>query len=181
MSHTYKLIVLDRDGVINKDSPNYIKSPKEWVAIPKSLEAIAKLKHANFKIAVATNQSGLARNYFSNETLDKIHQKMVEQIERTGGKLDTIFFCPHGPNDNCDCRKPKPGLLLQAARKFHVDPAKMVMIGDSFRDIQAAINCGADSIFIKSNEKPNDLSKAKDLNIPIYDSLYEATDYILSL
>lgn len=173
-----KLIVLDRDGVINEDSPNYVRSPEEWHAIPGSLEAIAKLNNHGYKVVVATNQSGVGRGYYSLETLDEIHNKMLKELQNAGGKIDHIFFCPHTPEDNCECRKPKPGLLLQAANKFDVDPSEMVMIGDSTRDILSAKNCGAKSIFVKTGYKKEDLIEAEKNKIPAFASLAEAADYI---
>jgi len=108
-----KVVVLDRDGVINKESSEYIKTPDEWHALPGSLDAIASLKQAGFQTAIATNQSGVARGLFSIDTLWDIHRKMRGEILEAGGYVQRIFFCLHGPDDNCDCRKPKPGLLLQ--------------------------------------------------------------------
>jgi D-glycero-D-manno-heptose 1,7-bisphosphate phosphatase len=170
----FKLIALDRDGVINEDSSSYIKSPSEWQAIPGSLEAIAKLKSYGFKVAVATNQSGVARGYFTQETLDSIHEKMTTQLAAAGGSIDAIFVCPHGPQDNCDCRKPKPGLLLQAARQFNVDPKEILFIGDSMRDILAAEACGAKAILVKTG-KGEETQKAG-TDVPVYADLAEAVD-----
>jgi len=174
----YKLIVLDRDGVINQDSPTYIKSPEEWHAIPGSIEAIAKLHRHGYKVVVATNQSGIARGYFTQNTLDAMHKKMLDQIEAAGGHIEDIFICPHGPEDGCECRKPKSGLLLQAANKFNISPSEMLIIGDSIRDILAAKNYGATAIFIKTSNKNDDLLAAKSAGISVYASLAEAVDYI---
>lgn len=148
-----KLILLDRDGVINYDSDAFIKSPDEWRAIPGSLEAIALLNKADIKVAIASNQSGLARGYFTEETLQKIHQKMLNALKQQGGHIDKIFYCPHGPNDNCDCRKPKPGMLLQAFQYFNIHPEEACFVGDSQRDIDAAKAAGCHSTFI--TEKNN--------------------------
>lgn len=137
-----KVIVLDRDGVINQDSPSFIKSPDEWQAIPGSLEAIAKLNRYGYKVVVATNQSGLARGYFAARDLDEIHRRMTEQLAAVGGHLDGIFICPHGPQDECECRKPKPGLLLDIAKNFGVQPDEMFVVGDSMRDLIAAQSAG---------------------------------------
>jgi D-glycero-D-manno-heptose 1,7-bisphosphate phosphatase len=173
-----KLIVLDRDGVINEDSPTYIKSPDEWHVIPGSLEAIAKLKKHGYKVIVATNQSGIARGYYTADTLDAIHQKMVTEIEKAGGQIDGIFVCPHITEDNCDCRKPKPSLLLQAAKQFNINPTEMLVIGDAMRDILAAKNCGARAILVSSGNKINDILAAKNAGISIYINLAEAVDFI---
>jgi len=179
-SKTIKLVVLDRDGVINKDFPDYVKSPEEWFPIPGSLEAIAKLKKHGLKIAVATNQSGIGRGYYSLETLDAIHQKMLRELKKVGGEIDQIFFCPHTPEDNCECRKPKPGLLEQAAKKFNCKPHEMIMIGDATRDMLAAKNFGVKSIFVKSSHKEKDLLEAKESNIPVFDDLASAAEFILT-
>ena len=115
-----KLIILDRDGVINHDSDDYIKSPDEWQPIDGSLEAIARLNHAGYTIAIASNQSGLARGYFDIEVLTAMHKKMDELLAKMGGRIDAIFYCPHGPDDACHCRKPKPGMLLDIGQRFNV-------------------------------------------------------------
>jgi D-glycero-D-manno-heptose 1,7-bisphosphate phosphatase len=138
MIENIELIILDRDGVINADSSEYIKSPEEWQPIPGSLEAIARLNHAGLKVVVATNQSGISRGYYTLADLEAIHEKMRRELKAVGGELDGIFICPHGPKDNCDCRKPKPGLLWQISRKFNIPPSKILLIGDSSRDIESA-------------------------------------------
>ena len=174
-----KLIILDRDGVINKDYPNHVRSPEMWSAIPGSLEAIAKLKNKGYKIAIATNQSGVARCYVTLATLETIHKKMLSQIQKAGGNIDAIFFCPHHPDDNCDCRKPKPGLLLQALNRFSVDPEEAIMIGDATRDLLAAKNCGVKSIFVKTGYKEKDLLAAQKSGVPIYKDLAEAVEHLI--
>jgi len=133
-----KLAILDRDGVINRDRPDFVKSTDEWEALPGSLAAIARLTQAGWRVAVATNQSGLARGLFDMETLNAIHAKMRQQLAALGGQLDAIFLCPHGPDDGCDCRKPKPGMLNEILRRFDADPAQVPVVGDSLRDLQAA-------------------------------------------
>lgn len=133
-----KLIILDRDGVINYDSEAYIKSPDEWVPIPGSLEAIASLTQAGYTISVATNQSGVARGYYDLATLEKIHQKMHEMVSDAGGRIDSVFLCPHGPEENCVCRKPKAGLFKQIAAHYRIELTDIPAVGDSLRDIQAA-------------------------------------------
>lgn len=139
-------VILDRDGVINYDSPNFIKSAAEWIPISGSLEAITNLNHAGFKVIVATNQSGLGRGLYNEITLQHIHEKMQASLAALGGHIDAIYYCPHHPDDQCQCRKPKPGLLLQIAHDFALDLSKdAVCIGDSLRDIQAAqtVTCRA--------------------------------------
>lgn len=174
----FKLIVLDRDGVINQDSPAYIKSPEEWHAIPGSLEAIATLTQHGYKIAIATNQAGIARQHFTLETLELIHKEMLNQIAMVGGRIDGIFICPHKPEDNCTCRKPKPGLLLQAAQQFNVSPAEMLFIGDAMRDMLAAQACGVMSILVKTGHW-QDIPEIERASVPSYSNLAEAVDLFI--
>lgn len=137
-----KLIILDRDGVINEDRDDYVKHPDEWRPIPGSLEAIARLHQAGWSIAVATNQSGLARGYFDAATLNAMHLKFRELLAAHGGAVDAIFVCPHGPDDRCDCRKPLPGLFKEIADRFDVSLQGVPAVGDSVRDLQAAAAMG---------------------------------------
>ncbi|HEV2613632.1 MAG TPA: D-glycero-beta-D-manno-heptose 1,7-bisphosphate 7-phosphatase [Gammaproteobacteria bacterium] len=158
-----KLVILDRDGVINYDSPEYIKSPEEWHAIPGSLEAIARLNKAGFKVAIATNQSGVGRGYYSLDVLEKINQKMLDEMKKVDAHIDALFFCPHKPEDKCDCRKPKPGLLLKIADYLKIDLKEAVMVGDSPRDIQAAQAAGTDGILVGEEAEVPDLAHAVEL------------------
>ena len=136
------LIILDRDGVINVDSPNYIKCPKEWIPIKGSLEAIAKLNQAGFSVVIATNQAGISRGIFAFEDLHAIHSKMIDTLTQYGGIIDAIFFCPHKPEDSCECRKPKPGLIYEIQKRFKINPSSVKLIGDSYRDLMAANKAG---------------------------------------
>ena len=145
-----QVVILDRDGVINRNSADYIKSPDEWVALPGSLEAIAELTRAGFGIGIATNQSGVGRGLFTIDTLWEMHQKMLAQILAVGGYVQKIFFCLHTPDDHCDCRKPKPGLLYQAAEYYACGFANMVFIGDSESDMLAAQSVGARFILVRT-------------------------------
>ena len=131
-------IILDRDGVINLDSDAYVKSADEWLAIDSSIQAIAQLHQAGHRIFVATNQSGIGRGFFSLETLEAMHQKMLSLINEAGGKITDIAYCPHTPDDNCSCRKPKAGLLEALAAKNNIKLSDAIVIGDSLRDLQAA-------------------------------------------
>jgi len=137
-----KLIILDRDGVINYDSDEFIKSPDEWIPIPGSLEAIARLNQAGYRVVVATNQSGIARGLFNIVTLNAIHQKMHTAAQLVGADIDAIFFCPHAAADNCDCRKPKSGMLHEIAKRFNVNLKGVPNVGDSLRDLQAGYGVG---------------------------------------
>jgi D-glycero-D-manno-heptose 1,7-bisphosphate phosphatase len=174
------LIILDRDGVINEDSIEYIKSPEEWRAIPGSLEAIAKLNRAGHQVVVATNQSGVAREYFSLETLQAIHQKMRTELAAVGGHIDAIFFCPHQPDDNCDCRKPKPGLFKQIGKAYNTNFNNAISVGDSFRDIQAAQAVGCKAVLVETGKGLGELEKHPELNsVPVFENLAQAVEFIL--
>lgn len=133
-----KTAILDRDGVINYDSSDFVKSPDEWIALPGSLEAIARLNRAGWRVVVATNQSGIARELFDMDTLNAMHLKLRQQLAAVGGHIDAFFICPHGPTDQCTCRKPLPGLFQAIAQRFDLDLQQCVSVGDSLRDLQAA-------------------------------------------
>ncbi len=137
-----KLIILDRDGVINHDSPDFIKSPAEWHPIPGSLEAIARLNQAGYRVVVASNQSGIAREYFDMSVLNAIHQKMHALAQQAGATIDAIFFCPHSAADSCDCRKPKPGMFAEIALRYKISLKGVPTVGDSLRDLQAGYMSG---------------------------------------
>jgi D-glycero-D-manno-heptose 1,7-bisphosphate phosphatase len=172
-------LILDRDGVINEDSDAYIKSPEEWIPIPGSLEAIAMLAERGYKIVVLTNQSGLARGLFDAETLERIHAKMIAAVEAAGGRIEAIFHCPHGPEDFCQCRKPKPGLFRAFAERYGVNLAGVPAVGDSFRDLEAARAVGAMPILVETGKGRRTLARHPDLDIPIFSNLYEAAQYLL--
>lgn len=137
-----KMIILDRDGVINYDSPAFIKSPAEWVPIPGSLEAIARLNQAGYRVVVASNQSGIARELFDMTVLNAIHQKMHTSAQLVGASIDAVFFCPHAALDSCDCRKPKSGMFEEIGKRFKVSLKGVPTVGDSLRDLQAGFNSG---------------------------------------
>lgn len=137
-----KLIILDRDGVINHDSPDFIKSPKEWLPIPGSLEAIARLNQAGYRVVVASNQSGIARELFDIVALNAIHQKMHALAQQVGASIDAIFFCPHAAADSCDCRKPKPGMFTEIGQRYKISLKGVPAVGDSLRDLQAGFISG---------------------------------------
>jgi len=143
-----KLIVLDRDGVINHESDQFIKSPEEWRPIPGSLEAIARLNHAGFRVVVATNQSGIGRGLFDMATLNAIHEKMHKALAQAGGRIDAVFFCPHTADAQCECRKPKPGMLEEIGRRFGVEMTGVPAVGDSSRDLLAAEIVGAQPFLV---------------------------------
>lgn len=156
------LIILDRDGVINHDSHEYIKTPDEWIELPGSIEAIAQLKQRGHQVVVATNQSGIARNYFDYPTLDAMHAKMKAALARFGAELDGIFFCPHHPDDGCGCRKPKPGLLEAIGAQFAADLTQAVMVGDSWRDLQAGMAVGAQPVLVRTGNGETTIKEQAD-------------------
>ena len=143
-----KLVILDRDGVINFDSAQYIKSPAEWKPIPGSLEAIARLNQHGYRVVVATNQSGVGRGMFDMETLNQIHSKMHREVVSVGGRIDAIFYCPHAADANCDCRKPKPGMFKRISETLNVDLNGIPTIGDSLRDLQAGAAMGCQTMLV---------------------------------
>ena len=147
-----KLIVLDRDGVINYDSDQFIKSPDEWRPIPGSLEAISRLNHAGFRVVVATNQSGLGRGLFDMATLIAINDKMHKALAHLGGRIDALFYCPHTADSACECRKPKPGMFTEIGNRFGVDMTGVPCVGDSVRDLQAAAAIEAQPILVLSGK-----------------------------
>ena len=147
-----KLIVLDRDGVINYDSEQFIKSPDEWRPIPGSLEAISRLNHAGFRVVVATNQSGLGRGLFDMATLIAINDKMHKALGQLGGRIDAVFYCPHTADSGCECRKPKPGMLTEIGNRFGVELTGVPCVGDSVRDLQAAAAVEAQPILVLSGK-----------------------------
>ena len=145
-----KLVILDRDGTINHDSDQFIKSPAEWRPIEGSLEAIARLTQAGFRIVVATNQSGIARGLLDTATLIAIHDTLQKAAAQAGGRIDAFFFCPHAADSACKCRKPEPGMLLEVARRFNISLENTYMVGDALRDVQAAAAAGARPVLVLS-------------------------------
>jgi D-glycero-D-manno-heptose 1,7-bisphosphate phosphatase len=175
-----KLIILDRDGVINKDSDDFIKSPDEFIPLPGSLEAIAKLNKAGYTIAVATNQSGIARGYYTLETLRDMHDKLATLLARHGGHIDFIAYCPHGPDDNCDCRKPRPGMYHQIAEHFDCTLKNVPVIGDSLRDLQAAHTVGATPYLVRTGKGARTIEKGEGLDgVPIFDNLLSVVNELV--
>lgn len=154
-----KLLVLDRDGVINNESADFIKSPDEWIPIKGSLEAIARLSQAGYDIVVITNQSGIGRKLFSADMLGQIHVRMIDYVQQMGGKIQSVLFCPHQPEDDCDCRKPKTGLYRELADRLNITFAGVYSVGDSLRDLQAAKTAGATPVLVKTGNGQRSLKK----------------------
>lgn len=174
-------LILDRDGVINRDSDDYIKSPEEWVAIPGSLQAIARLHRGGWRIAVATNQSGLGRGLFDLETLEAIHGKMIRAVEAAGGRIDAIAYCPHRPDEHCRCRKPQPGLPLGLSDRYGFSLGNTFFVGDSRRDLQAAWAAGAHALLVRTgNGAMTEQQMGDDWPpTPVFDDLSKVADYLL--
>ncbi len=175
-----KLVILDRDGVINFDSDQFIKNPREWNPIPGSLEAIAQLNQAGFRVVVATNQSGVGRGLFDMSTLNTIHAKMHKLVGLAGGRIDAVFLCPHAADSRCNCRKPKAGLFLDIAERFHVELPSVYAVGDALRDIQAAVSVGARPILVKTGKGMRTLESGQlPADVPVYDNLAKAAQAII--
>jgi D-glycero-D-manno-heptose 1,7-bisphosphate phosphatase len=176
-----KLIVLDRDGVINHDSDQYIKSPDEWRPIPGSLEAIARLNHAGYRVVVATNQSGVGRGLFDMGTLNAIHERMHRSLAQVGGRIDAVFFCPHTADSACGCRKPSPGLLREAGLRFNADLEGVPVVGDGLRDLKAAESVGARPVLVLTGKGERTLREgALPANTAIYPDLAFAVSALLA-
>ena len=158
-----KLIVLDRDGVINYDSEHFIKSPEEWRPVPGSVEAVARLNHAGYRVVVATNQSGIGRGLFDMGMLNTIHEKMHKALAHAGARVDAIFFCPHTADSKCECRKPKAGMLIEIGKRFNTELTGVPCIGDSLRDLQAAEAAGAQPMLVLTGKGDKTL---RDGNFP---------------
>lgn len=175
-----KLIILDRDGVINQDSADFVKTPDEWIALPGSLAAIARLSQAKWRVVVATNQSGLARGHFDMAALNAMHEKLRRELVQLGGHLDAIFLCPHGPDDGCSCRKPLPGMFHDIADRFEVELAGVPAVGDSLRDLQACAVAGCQPWLVRTGNGAKTLAGG---NLPagtlIADDLADVADRLL--
>ncbi|PPE69074.1 D-glycero-beta-D-manno-heptose 1,7-bisphosphate 7-phosphatase [Caldimonas thermodepolymerans] len=147
-----KLLILDRDGTLNEDRDDFVKSPDEWQPLPGALEAVARLNRAGWTVVVATNQSGLARGLFDVATLEAMHAKMAALLAAHGGRVEKVYYCPHGPDDGCDCRKPRPGLFRRIAEDFGVDLSGVPTVGDSLRDLQAGAALGCATHLVRTGK-----------------------------
>ncbi len=180
MAETDKLIILDRDGVINHDSEDYIKTPEEWRALRGSLDAIAALSAAGFRIVVVSNQSGIGRGLFSETVLDEIHRKMLSVVAAAGGVIAAIYYCPHAPDDRCDCRKPRPGLLARVADDFGVSLAGIPFVGDKITDIELARRVGARPILVLTGYGQATLASLHDTEVETFPDLASAATALLA-
>jgi len=175
-----KYVLLDRDGVINHDSDDFIKSAEEWLPINGSLEAIALFTQHHYQVIIITNQSGVGRGHYTETTLTAIHRKMSRLTEALGGKIAHIYYCPHLPNAGCLCRKPKPGMLLQFSKDSQAALDDIYFIGDSLRDIEAGFAAGAKPLLVKTGNGSKTIYANPKLDIPIFENLYDAAKYIVS-
>ena len=179
-----KLIILDRDGVLNEDSDAYVKSVDEWIPIAGSAEAVGRLYEAGYTIAVATNQSGLARGYFTQDDLDAMHAKMIALAEASGGRFAHIAYCPHGPDDDCDCRQPLPGLIHQIEKALNTSAQGAWMVGDSIRDLEAGLAAGCRPALVRSGKGAKSEGKLTSTagleHTPVFNDLAAFTDHLLA-
>jgi D-glycero-D-manno-heptose 1,7-bisphosphate phosphatase len=174
------IVILDRDGVINADSPDFIRNEAEWKALPGSLEAIARLNHAGWRAVIVTNQSGIGRGRFGIEDLHAIHRKMVTHLAQFGGSIEAILFCPHRPEDGCPCRKPRTGLFQSLSRRLGVSLAGVPVIGDKASDLEAARAVGARPILVRTGQgRDTEAAGTLPAGVAVYDDLRAAADALL--
>jgi D-glycero-D-manno-heptose 1,7-bisphosphate phosphatase len=167
MNTHLKLVILDRDGTINRASDEFVKSPEEWHPLPGSLEAISRLSHAGFHVVLATNQSGIGRGLFDMAALNAVHARMLKSLAAVGGRIDAIFYCPHAPDEGCTCRKPEPGLLFQIQERYGVTLTGVPYVGDSLRDMQAAESVGCVPHLVRTGRHPDATALALPAAFPV--------------
>jgi D-glycero-D-manno-heptose 1,7-bisphosphate phosphatase len=181
-----RLVILDRDGVINEDRDDFIKAPDEWVPIPRSLEAIARLHRAGYQVVVMTNQSGISRGLFDLNTLNRVHVRMMDYVRRHGGQIEAIFFCPHGPDDDCTCRKPRAGMYTQLADRLKSSLEGVPSVGDSMRDLEAASAAGSSPILVRTGKGRASAKILEDRNlpglgdVPVFENLADFVEELLA-
>ena len=167
-----RTLLLDRDGVINQDSPDYIRSPNHWRALPGALEAMARAQRAGFRLVVISNQSGLARGLFGIRELNAIHQRLCDELARFGGRVEAFFFCPHLPQDDCECRKPRAGLLVSLRERLGIDLTRTPFIGDRVSDVRAALSVGARPMLVRTGIDPINAEELASCGaVEVYDAL----------
>jgi len=186
----FESIFLDRDGVINRERSDYVKSWEEFEFLPGSIEALSKLSNLGVPIIIITNQSAIGRGAANQETINEIHNRLITIVQERGGRIDDIFVCPHRPDEACKCRKPQPGLLLQAAAKHHLNLDRAVFVGDAITDFQAALAAGCACILVKTGRQANQIESLVDsylqsdnraIRPDIVDNLYSAIERIISI
>ena len=185
MMHVPRLVILGRDGILNVYREDHVKSPDEWQPIPGALEAVARLNHAGWHTVLATNQSGIGRGMIDMASVNAIHQRMMQKLAEVGGRLDAVFFCPHTPEDNCECRKPKPGLARQVALRYGIDLRTVPMVCDTVRDLHAAHNAGCEPHLVLSGRAAG-FGEAQLMDIvqevprtEVHDDLGDFVDFLL--
>jgi D-glycero-D-manno-heptose 1,7-bisphosphate phosphatase len=186
MIHIPRLVILGRDGILNIYREDHVKSPDEWVPIPGALEAVARLNHAGWHTVVATNQAGIGRGMIDMASINTVHQRMMQRLAEVGGRVDAVFFCPHTPEDNCDCRKPKPGLMNQIAQRYGIEPRTVPMVVDTLRDLQAARAAGCEPHLVRTGRAAA-LTDAQVVEIvqqvpmtEVHDDLSDFADFLLA-
>ena len=185
MVHIPRLVILGRDGILNVYREDHVKSPDEWEPIPNALEAVARLTHAGWHTVVATNQSGIGRGMIDMASINTVHQRMMQRLAEAGGRLDAVFFCPHTPEDDCDCRKPRPGLMKQIAQRYGIELRTVPMVADTLRDLQAAHAAGCEPHLVRTGRAAA-LTDKQVVEIvqqvpmtEVHDSLSEFVDFLL--
>jgi D-glycero-D-manno-heptose 1,7-bisphosphate phosphatase len=185
MVHIPRLVILGRDGILNVYREDHVKSPDEWEPIPNALEAVARLNHAGWHTVVATNQSGIGRGMIDMASINTVHQRMMQRLAEAGGRLDAVFFCPHTPEDDCDCRKPRPGLMKQIAQRYGIELRTVPMVADTLRDLQAAHAAGCEPHLVRTGRAAA-LTDKQVVEIvqqvpmtEVHDSLSEFVDFLL--
>jgi D-glycero-D-manno-heptose 1,7-bisphosphate phosphatase len=185
MVHIPRLVILGRDGILNVYRDDHVKSPDEWEPIPGALEAVARLNHAGWHTVVATNQSGIGRGMIDMASVNTVHQHMMRRLAEVGGRLDAVFFCPHTPEDNCDCRKPRPGLMKQIAQRYGIELRTVPMVVDTLRDLQAARTAGCEPHLVRTGRAAG-LTDAQVVEIvqqvpmtEVHDDLSDFVDFLL--
>ena len=185
MIHIPRLVILGRDGILNVYREDHVKSPDEWEPIPGALEAVARLNHAGWHTVVATNQAGIGRGMIDMASINAVHQRMMQRLAEVGGRVDAVFFCPHTPEDNCDCRKPKPGLMNQIAQRYGIEPRTVPMVVDTLRDLQAARAAGCEPHLVRTGRAVA-LTDAQVVEIvqqvpmtEVHDDLSDFVDFLL--
>ena len=181
MNTHLKLVILDRDGTINRASDEFIKAPEEWQPLPGAMEAISRLNHAGYHVVLATNQSGLGRGLFDVAALNAVHSHMIKTLATAGGRIDAIFYCPHTNADNCNCRKPKPGMLQQIAAHYGTELAGVWFVGDSSGDLEAALAVHCQPVLVKTGKGQRTLTKPLPAGTLIFDDLAAVADQLLHL
>ena len=185
MVHIPRLVILGRDGILNVYREDHVKSPDEWEPIPNALEAVARLNHAGWHTVVATNQAGIGRGMIDMASINTVHQRMMQRLAEVGGRLDAVFFCPHTPEDDCDCRKPKPGLMKQIAQRYGIELRTVPMVADTLRDLQAAHAAGCEPHLVRTGRAAALTDKqVVDIvqQVPmteVHDNLGEFVDFLL--